>query len=108
MSPNLAKAVSVFKPINNAPSEQNLSFQFDGKPLTASPGMSVAAALLAHGVLAFRNSPVSGNARGPYCMMGACYDCLVVIDGVCVQACMTPVSEALVVSRVPADSLDAL
>jgi aerobic-type carbon monoxide dehydrogenase small subunit (CoxS/CutS family) len=31
--------------------------------------------------------------------MGACYDCLVLIDGAAVQACMTPVCEGLVVAR---------
>ena len=53
----------------------------DGLPVRARAGDSVAAALFAAGRLACRTTPVTGAARGPYCMMGVCFDCLVVIDG---------------------------
>ena len=35
----------------------------------------------------------------PFCMMGACYDCLVEIDGRIVQACMRPATDGLIVKR---------
>ena len=53
------------------------------------------AALLAAGVMPFRQTPVSGAPRGPFCMMGACYDCLVEIGGETRQACMIEVTEGL-------------
>ncbi len=53
----------------------------DGEPFSARAGDSVAAALLASGRAACRTTPVSGAPRGPFCMMGVCFDCLVVIDG---------------------------
>lgn len=81
-----------------------VSFTFDGASLSAQKGMSVAAALLYNGITAVRSTPVSGSSRGPYCMMGACYDCLVRIDGVTVQACQTFVEDGLEVSRVVVDS----
>jgi predicted molibdopterin-dependent oxidoreductase YjgC len=59
-----------------------LSFTFDGRVLTAREGDTVAAALLVNGVQACRQTPVSGVPRGPYCMMGVCFDCLVIINGV--------------------------
>jgi predicted molibdopterin-dependent oxidoreductase YjgC len=59
-----------------------VALSFDGRPLQAPAGTTVAAALLASGVSAFRTTPVSGASRAPYCMMGACFDCLVEIDGV--------------------------
>jgi predicted molibdopterin-dependent oxidoreductase YjgC len=41
---------------------------------------------------------VEGRARGPYCMMGVCFDCLVVVDGVgSRQGCMTRVRDGMVV-----------
>jgi len=40
-----------------------------------------AAALLAAGVAAMRDSPVDGSPRAPYCMMGVCYECQLEIDG---------------------------
>ncbi|AWU96806.1 (2Fe-2S)-binding protein [Azospirillum ramasamyi] len=60
---------------------ETVAFTIDGRPASARAGDSVAAALLANGVVACRNMPVSGAARGPYCMMGVCFDCLVTIDG---------------------------
>ncbi|PWC35751.1 (2Fe-2S)-binding protein [Azospirillum sp. TSO35-2] len=58
-----------------------IPFTIDGRPASARAGDSVAAALLANGVTTCRNTPVSGAPRGPYCMMGVCFDCLVTIDG---------------------------
>ena len=63
-------------------------------------GDSVAAALLAVGVKSFRDTPVSAAPRGPYCMMGVCFDCLVEIDGVANrQACLIAAAEGMVVRR---------
>lgn len=72
----------------------------DGVALDCREGDSVAAALFAAGVQACRDTAVSGAARGPFCMMGVCYDCLVNIDGrPNQQACMTPVREGMTVQR---------
>ena len=57
---------------------------------------TVAAALLESGALDCRTTPVSGAPRGPFCMMGVCFDCLVEVDGVPnVQACMTRVCDGM-------------
>jgi predicted molibdopterin-dependent oxidoreductase YjgC len=74
--------------------------EFEGQPLSARGGDTVAAALLADGHWQFRTTPVSGAARGPFCMMGVCFDCLVEIDGVANrQACMVEVREGMRVRR---------
>jgi len=68
----------------------------DGKPHPARPGDTVAAALLAAGRTVFRTTPVTGTARGPYCLMGMCFDCLVTIDGVPNrQACLELVAPGM-------------
>jgi predicted molibdopterin-dependent oxidoreductase YjgC len=54
----------------------------DGRPTRVRDGDTVAAALIAAGVLASRVSDVSGAPRAPYCMMGVCFECLVTVDGV--------------------------
>ncbi|RDC71260.1 (2Fe-2S)-binding protein [Rhodovulum sp. 12E13] len=72
---------------------------FDGTPLDLRAGANLAAALLAAGVQTLRHTSVSGAPRGPFCMMGACYDCLVEIDGVVRQACMTEVAEGMEIAR---------
>jgi len=61
-------------------SAKDVPVTIDGTPFTARAGDSVAAALLASGRFACRTTPVTGAARGPFCMMGVCFDCLVVID----------------------------
>jgi len=53
----------------------------DGNPVMARAGDSVAAVLLMAGRIACRKAPVSGEPRGPFCLMGACFDCVVTIDG---------------------------
>jgi len=72
----------------------------DGRPVEARAGDTVAAALLAAGVLDCRDSAVGGVPRAPYCLMGVCFDCLVRIDGVdnC-QGCLVPVREGMRVER---------
>ena len=80
--------------------EAKLRLSFEGKPIDFAEGDSVAAALLAAGTVAFRSTPVSGTARGPWCLMGVCFDCLVEIDGVgSRQACLEPAVDGMVVRR---------
>jgi predicted molibdopterin-dependent oxidoreductase YjgC len=73
-----------------------VNFYFAGILIEAQAGDSVAAALLAAGHGVFRITPVSGAARGPVCMMGVCFDCLVQIDGLGnQQACMREVRDGM-------------
>ncbi|HLY53844.1 MAG TPA: (2Fe-2S)-binding protein [Steroidobacteraceae bacterium] len=73
-----------------------MAISVDGLAVSARAGETVAAALLAAGFGAFRTTGVSGVSRGPYCLMGVCFDCLVVIDGVASrQACLVPVREGM-------------
>lgn len=82
------------------PDPGSVTILFEGEPIQAREGESVAAALLAAGILDFRTTAVSGAPRGPFCMMGACFDCLAVVDGVGgVQTCLVPVSAGMRVER---------
>lgn len=76
----------------------------DATRYAAREGDSVAAALLAAGVDVFRATAGSGAPRGPYCLMGACFDCLVEIDGRANRrACMTRVAPGMrILTRVSA------
>ncbi|HEY2961013.1 MAG TPA: (2Fe-2S)-binding protein [Pyrinomonadaceae bacterium] len=61
----------------------------NGVPVTVRVGSMVAAAVLEAGVTSFRRS-VTGEARGPLCGMGICFECRVTIDGVAhVRSCQT-------------------
>ncbi len=73
-----------------------VAITIDGVPFAAHAGDTVAAALLASGRLAFRTTPASGALRGPYCLMGVCFDCAVTIDGRPEQqACLVAVAPGM-------------
>jgi D-hydroxyproline dehydrogenase subunit gamma len=82
------------------PDTANLTIYLDGASLSAREGDSVAAALLSHGVHTTRHTPISGAPRGPYCMMGACFECLAVVDGKPgVQTCLASVHDGMRIER---------
>jgi predicted molibdopterin-dependent oxidoreductase YjgC len=69
-----------------------VSFTFDGTPMTAEPGQTVGAALLAAGIRSWRVTRSGGRPRGLFCGIGACFDCLVdVNDDRAVRACLIQV-----------------
>lgn len=71
--------------------EPAFEFTFDGVPVPALPGQSIAAALWASGRLSWRRTRHNDAPRGAFCGMGVCFDCLVVADGrPNVRACLAP------------------
>lgn len=73
-----------------------VSLTIDGQRVEAREGDTVAAAMLAAKLDHCRTTPVTGERRAPYCMMGVCFDCLVTIDGVGNrQGCMVPVKAGM-------------
>ncbi|UWR13367.1 (2Fe-2S)-binding protein [Sulfitobacter mediterraneus] len=90
------KTASPFLELESGP---RVDVTWGGATLSLPDGANLAAALLAAGVDVFRHTPVSGAPRAPFCMMGACFDCLVEINGVTRQACMLEVIEGMVMTR---------
>jgi D-hydroxyproline dehydrogenase subunit gamma len=91
---------NVFRPLSADPGEATVSFEFDGEVFQCAAGTSLAAAILCNTDAAFRETPVSGSPRAAFCMMGACFECLVEVDGVeNKQACMTVVQDGMRVRR---------
>jgi predicted molibdopterin-dependent oxidoreductase YjgC len=61
----------------------------NGAPISLRAGSTVAAAVLQAGITSFRRS-VTGEARGPLCGMGICFECRVTVNGVAhVRSCQT-------------------
>ncbi len=72
-----------------------VTIQFDGRPIAALEGETIAAALSAAGIVAYRRT-ASGAPRGLYCGMGACFDCVVSVDGrIGQRACLTKVADGM-------------
>ena len=71
-----------------------LSFTFDGKPVPALAGDTIASALYAAGRRTFSRSFKYHRPRGLLCCAGQCPNCLVAVDGAPgVRACTEPVRE---------------
>jgi len=72
---------------------QPVRFWYDGQPLEGIAGETIAASLAAAGINKMRHTR-GGERRGLYCGMGACFDCLVTVDGKASQrACLTKVAD---------------
>jgi predicted molibdopterin-dependent oxidoreductase YjgC len=78
-----------------------IEFSFDGRAVRGYAGETVAMALWAAGIRTLRKSPKEGAPRGVFCVMGACQECVVVIDGRRCASCMTAVAAGLTVRSVP-------
>jgi|TARA_R110002096_G_scaffold436056_1_gene666508 D-hydroxyproline dehydrogenase subunit gamma len=78
---------------------EEISFKFDGKSYRGYAGESVGAALLRAGITHLRNAPNTNTPRGMFCVMGACQECVVVIDGRKVEACRAELSDGLNIKR---------
>jgi len=88
----------MFRRLPDLAERKAIPFTFDGQPLVGREGDSIAAALLANGITRFRTHPASAAPRSAYCLKGACFECLVVVDGIGNrQACMTPLAENMIV-----------
>jgi|BEDMetMinimDraft_2_1075160.scaffolds.fasta_scaffold03958_2 predicted molibdopterin-dependent oxidoreductase YjgC len=67
----------------------------DGRQIVAFKGETIAAALIANNIQAFRTS-FGGSARGVFCGMGVCYECLVTVDGIPnLRACQIYVEDGM-------------
>ncbi|MCL6710013.1 (2Fe-2S)-binding protein [Pseudomonas sp. R2.Fl] len=64
-------------------------FHWRNRTIPFRPGESIAAALDAAGVRAFGMDALGRQTRY-FCGIGACQGCLVRIDGVAREACLTP------------------
>jgi predicted molibdopterin-dependent oxidoreductase YjgC len=59
---------------------ETVTLVVNGVSVTMPAGSMVSAAILKTGIHGFRRS-VTGEARGPLCGMGICFECRVTIDG---------------------------
>jgi predicted molibdopterin-dependent oxidoreductase YjgC len=58
-----------------------IHFFFEGEPLPAQEGQSVAAAMLSNQERITRLTRGNSKPRGIFCGIGICFDCLVVVNG---------------------------
>lgn len=93
-------------PILPIPEKSTIEFYWQGKSIKAKDGETIAAALIANGFDIFGHHPKDGSPLGLFCANGQCSQCLVLLDGKPVKACMTKVRQGSFV--MPADGLPDL
>jgi hypothetical protein len=80
--------------------EPTIAVDVEGRVVHVLPGATAAAAVLAAGLRSIRETPVGGSERGPYCLIGVCFDCLAEIDGVPNrQSCMVEARPGMRIRR---------
>ena len=85
----------MFKPLPHN-TEAAVTVAVNGERVSVPAGCTAAAAMLMHSGGASRTTPLSGEGRAPYCMMGVCFECLVEINGEPnQQGCLITVSEGM-------------
>ena len=82
---NLQRDGLMFRRIR--PQDDSVTIYINDQPFMALAGESVANILLNEGFDSFQTAP-NGQSRGPYCMMGVCFECMITLqDGRVEQAC---------------------
>lgn len=80
---------------------------FDGDPVAVVAGQTIAAALIASGRSSWRTTRGTGEPRGLFCGIGACFDCLVTVNGTrSARACLITAAAGDVVVSERADHGD--
>jgi len=79
--------------------QELVSISINGDTFKVPAGETVAAAILASSALAFtRTTSISNSPRAPFCLMGVCYECLMIIDGKSSQrSCKVFVEEGMTI-----------
>ena len=89
-------------PPRHVPADGHVTVYVDGRPVQALPGQSLAAVLHQAGRRGWRRNPVNGEPRGPYCGMGACFECEAEVDGIAgVRTCLVQAVDGLAVTTDP-------
>ncbi len=84
-------------PILEIPERLKIIFTFDGKELTGFEGMVISSALFLNKIKTFGHHVKDNSPQGMFCANGQCAQCNVIVDGIPVKACMTPLKEDMII-----------
>ncbi|WP_378733196.1 (2Fe-2S)-binding protein [Nocardia brasiliensis] len=94
MSPHLIPADA--DPVGRA--DRALTVTVDGVSMPGAHGQTLATVLLADGRSQWRTAP-SGGARGVFCGIGVCFDCVATVNGIPdVRLCRRPARDGDIVT----------
>jgi len=79
---------------------KEVTIYFEGKPIKAHEGETIAMALYAAGVKTFQHSIEKHRPRGLFCAIGKCSSCLMKVNGIPnIRTCITLVEEGMQIER---------
>ena len=87
-------------PILAPPPGRTLNYMFDGTAMTAREGEVISSALFAKGIHVFGTHEKDGYPQGIFCANGQCAQCLVLVDGRPMKACVTATRSGLTIPRI--------
>ncbi len=84
--------------LGDAPEVEEVTVILDGVPIQVEKGQMIAAALLEKGIRVNRYTRKNHAARGIFCGIGQCTDCVMVVNGQRnVRTCITPVEDGVII-----------
>ena len=84
-------------PIIDVSERKKITFKFDGEELTGYEGMVISSALFLNKIKVFGYHVKDSSPQGIFCANGQCSQCNVIANGIPVKACMTPLTEDMVI-----------
>lgn len=82
-------------PILEIPQQSEIQFFWNGDSLSANSGETISSALFANGIQVFGHHHKDKSPQGIFCANGQCSQCMVIVNGVPVKACMEEVKEGM-------------
>ncbi|MEM5312599.1 (2Fe-2S)-binding protein [Paraburkholderia sp. JHI869] len=90
----------MFRKLSSPAEDAVVTIWIDGRRVNAERGEPVAAVLVREKNPVSRTTPRSGSPRGPFCMMGVCFECLAIVDGIAsTQTCLVTVRDGMCIKR---------
>jgi NADPH-dependent 2,4-dienoyl-CoA reductase/sulfur reductase-like enzyme/bacterioferritin-associated ferredoxin len=82
-------------PILKIPETTSINFYWNGNILQAIKGETISAALFANGIRVFGHHYKDHSPQGIFCANGQCSQCMVMVNGIPIKACMEEVGEGM-------------
>ena len=84
-------------PILEIPERKKINFTFDGEELTGYEGMVISSALFLNKIKIFGHHVKDNSPQGIFCANGQCAQCNLIVDGIPVKSCMTPLKKGMII-----------
>ncbi len=87
-------------PVLEVPEKESTPFYWNKTKMFANQGEVISSALFANNIKIFGHHHKDGSAQGIFCANGQCAKCTVIANGIPIKACMTRVTENMIVESV--------